>query len=263
VYQPAAVTADNESYVPFQGSWNNRPQVGLSVGTAEDFARPAQWNTAGAWLLAFSYLFTLIAALAYVVVNNPTLALESVQARQSTIEFASIWISVALWFLQVLFVLLDRRKLRSYGYARPASFWWILLLPPLIYLIMRGIAVSREVRHGFGPLIAYLVSAGAVVLLGIVSAVAIPALLASRAGAAGSESGVSFASSLQKGLDAQGGSYAVTCPPTISDSIGATFSCIAVPSGSGTSHTLNIEVVRGADGQPTAKLLAVSPPITG
>jgi hypothetical protein len=253
--------ADNEPYVPFQGSWNNRTQTGYSVGAADDFARPAQWNTAGAWLLAFSYIFTLMVAVVYVVAEFPTLTLESAQARQSSIEFASIWIQVGLWVLLVLFALMDRRKLLSFGYLRPARAWWILLFPPLIYLIMRGVGISREVRHGFGPLITYLVSILAIVLLGIGSSIAIPAFLASRAGALGSQSGASFASSLQKGLNAKGAGYVVTCPPTIPDTVGSTFSCTAVPSVSGATHTLMIEVVRGTNGQPTARLLSVTPPI--
>ena len=262
VYEPV-MTADNQPYVPFQGSWNNREQGGYSAGGAEDFARPAQWNTGAAWLLAFSYIFTLIVGLIYAVVEFPSLALQTAETRQSSIAFASILIQLALWLVMVLLALTDRRKLRSFGYDRLASVLWILLFPPLLYLIMRGVAISREVRHGFGPLIAYLVSIGAIVLLGIVSAVAIPVFLASRAGVDGSVSGAPFASSLQKGLNAQGGNYTVICPPTIPTAINATFSCTATPSGSGESHTLKIEVVRGADGQPTTKLLSVTPPISG
>jgi hypothetical protein len=259
VQAPAILTPAAQPYVPFQGSWNaGSYPAGGSVRDA-DFARPAQWNTAGAWFLAFSYLFTLIVALVYVVVASPGLALESPARRSSDIAIGSVWIQVALWVLQILFTIMDRRKLRSFGYSRPASFWWILLLPPLIYLIMRGVVISREVRHGFAPLITYLVSAGAIVVLGIGSAVLIPVFLSQRAGSIAS---TEFTSSLQAGLDEKGGHYTVTCPPTLPTTVGATFTCTAVDS-SGTSHALNISIVQGADGHPTTKLLSVSPPIAG
>ncbi|MDQ1546231.1 MAG: hypothetical protein QOH69_1135 [Actinomycetota bacterium] len=260
-YEPA-MSADNQPYVPFQGSWNGREQGGYSQGGAEDFARPAQWNTAGAWLLSFSYIFTLIIALVYVVLEFPALTLQTAQTRQGSITFASVLIQLALWLLMVLFALTDRRKLKSYGYIRPASVLWILLFPPLLYLIMRGVAISREVRHGFGPLIAYLVSIAAIVLLGVGSAIAIPAILAGQV-AGSSVSGAAFASSLQTGLNEQGGNYTVICPRTIPTTVDSTFSCTATPSGSGKAHTLKIEVVRGADGQPTTKLLSVTPPFSG
>ena len=261
-YEPTATTVENEPYVPFQGSWNQRQQNVYGQSADVDFARPARWNTAGAWLLAFSYPMSLVVAAAYVAVNFATFATESTQARQDSITFASVWIQVALWVLMVLFALMDRSKLISYGYVRPSRVWWILLLPPLVYLIMRGVGISREVRHGFGPLIAYLATAVGIVLLSVITAIAIPALLAGSGVIGSSESSASFASSLQRGLNENGAHYVVTCPPRIPDTVGASFSCNAVASGSGEVLTLDIEVVRGANGQPTAKLLSMTPAIT-
>lgn len=263
VHEPTVMTADNEPYVPFQGSWNSRPQSGYTAGTDGDFARPARWNTAGGWLLALSYVMTLVVAAIYVAVNFAVFSDESNQARESTIAFASVWIEVALWALLLLFAVMDRRKLLSFGYLHPARVWWILLFPPLVYLIMRGVAISREVRHGFGPLITYLVSTLGIVLLSVATAIVIPAVLAGHLGAAGSASGATFASSLQKGINEKGVDYTVKCPTTIPDTVGSQFSCTAIPAPAGQVHTLNIEVVRGADGQPTAKLLSVTPPIAG
>lgn len=257
-YEPTVMTADNENYVPFQGSWNYRPQPGFGGNAPDDLARPMQWNTAGAWLLAFSYLFAIVVAIFYLVVASPALALQSRQQRVDSITFASLWIPTALWILQVLFVLMDRRKLRSFGYLRTATVWWILLLPPLLYLIMRGVAVSREVRHGFAPLITYLVSWAVVVLLGITSAILIPAFLAQRAG--GSLASSQFASSLETGLNEKGGHYTVTCPPSLPTNVGSTFTCTAIDA-TGSAHSLDISIVQGTDGKPTAKLLSVTPPI--
>jgi hypothetical protein len=260
VQEAAIVTADNEPHVPFQGAWNQQSQGG-GFGSVEstEYAQPAQWNTAGAWLLAFSYVFALFAIFGWAVANGSSLAVETEVKRNADIAFASVWIPVALFVLQVLFTLMDRRKLRSFGYLRPASFWWILLLPPLLYLIMRAVVISREVRHGFAPMITYLVTVGAVVLLGVGSAIAIPAFLNQRAGSLAS---TQFASSLQAGLDEKGGNFTVTCPPTIPTRIGSTFTCTATDSA-GKSHALDIQVITGTDGAPGVKLLSVTPPITG
>ena len=68
----------------------------------------------------------------------------STKDRQDSFAFASIGIQVALWVLMILFAFMDRRKLISYGYLRPARVWWILLVPPLVYLIMRGVEIDRQ-----------------------------------------------------------------------------------------------------------------------
>ena len=257
--ESAIATPENQPYVPFQGAWNHQSQAGYGAADSGDFVRPAQWNTAGGWLLAFSYVFALVAIFGWAAANTSSLALATEAQRNAEIAVASLWIPAALFILQVLFTLMDRRKLRSLGYLHRASFWWILLLPPLVYLIMRGVAISREVRHGFAPLITYLVTVGAVILLGIGSAIAIPALLNQPGGSSAS---AQFASSLQTGLNEKGGHFTVTCPSSIPTSIGSTFTCTAVDAA-GTSHSLRIQVITGADGKPGVKLLSVTPPITG
>ena len=255
VYEPA-MTADNQPYVPLQGSWNTNTQsVGSSLGGAEDFARPAQWNTVWVWLLAFS---TLLLTLAYAV----TFAVEGTGTPTTELTGVAA-LAVGSFVLEILFALADRRKLLSWGHLRPASVWW-MLLGPLFYLIFRAVAVRREVGRGLAPLITYIVVAvGSSIILTIGSAIFLPAFLAGRGVIVGSVSGSAFASSLQSGLNEQGGNYTVTCPPTIPTTVDSTFSCTAITSGSGDVHTLKIEVIRGADGQPTTKLLSVSPPFSG
>ena len=198
--------------------------------------RPVRWNTAGAWLLAFSFLVPLVVGASYVAVNFAALSQESAQERQTNFEFASIWIQVALWVLMVLFALMDRRQLISFGHLRPARAWWILLFP-------RWCTSS-------------CVASGSLARFVTDSVRSSPIL---------SRSWALFcsASSLQRGINENGGNYVVTRPPTIPDTVGSEFSCTRVPSTSGETHTLNIEVVRGTDGQPTAKLLSVTPPING
>jgi hypothetical protein len=254
VYEPA-MTTDSQPYVPFQSSWDSRGQGGYTAGSAEDFAQPAQWNTVWVWLLAFStLLLTLAYAATFAVVSTgtPTTVLTSVAV-----------LAVGSFVLEILFALADRRKLLSWGHLQPASVWWILL-GPLFYLIFRAVAVRREVGRGLAPLITYIVVAvGSSIILTIGSAIFLPAFLASRGVIVGSVSGSAFASSLQTGLNEQGANYTVICPQTIPTTVDSIFSCTATPAGSGEAHTLKIEVIRGADGQPTTKLLSVTPPFSG
>jgi hypothetical protein len=247
--------------VPFQGSWNSRADAGYG-GNATDFARPMQWNTAGAWLLGFSELFTLVIVILSVLIDGVAITAPQGSAAHNTYLAGSVAVEIALWVLMLLFAVMDRRKLRSLGYLRTASIWWILVLPftPLVYLIMRGVAVSREVGRGFGPLIAYIVSYLVIILLAVLTAIAIPVYLAQQTG--GTVASSQFAAGIQKGLDENGAQYTVTCPPSIPTTVGSTFTCTAVES-SGPSHSLNIGIVQGTDGKPTPKLLSVSPPIAG
>ena len=256
-----APTPVSEAYVPFQGSWNQTSQSsaygsGSAYGTASgEFARPAQWNTLGVWLLAFSGLLSVIILGVFAAVNAPSLA-------SPTTPFVYVGIQVGVLVLELLFAAMDRAKLRSLGYLQLTSIWWILLLGPLLYLILRGVAVSREVRHGFAPLITFIVTMGSIIVLAIVAAVAIPAFIESRLGAGSAVAATQFSAGLERGLDEKGGNYTVVCPPTIPTTIGAQFSCTATDSATNTAHTLTIQVTRGTDGKPSAKLISVDPPIS-
>lgn len=259
VVAPVTPTATGEPYVPFQGSWNQSSQ-GAGYDAQGEFARPGQWNTGGGWLLAFSPFITIIAIAALVAAYASTLTATLATPNNSlTITVPAIEFGVFL--LQVLFAVMDRRKLQNFGYLQPASVWWILLTP-LGYLIARGVAMSREVRHGFGPLIAYIVTGVAIGLLGAGVAVAIPVFLGSQAAASNASYEVQFIAGLEKGLDEHGGHYTVNCPPAIPTTINAQFSCTATDTSTNVAHTLKMEIVQGADGKLAPKLLSVDPPIT-
>jgi hypothetical protein len=242
VYQtPAAY--EEQPYVPFQGSWNARPYN----DPAGDFVRPAQWNTVGGWLIAFSSIvFGIVAAIVSAI---------AIPSNDSNLTLATI-VGGAIVALLVLFVFaeLDRRALRRFGYTHTASILW-MLLGPLIYLILRKVAIGREVRRGYAPLVTYAV----IMVVSVIASVALPLFLASRAGPLAA---AEFTSSLEQGLDENGASYTVECPPSIPTTIGSQFTCTATDAVTHTSHTLKIEVVTGSDGKPTVKLLSVTPPIS-
>jgi hypothetical protein len=251
---------------PFQGSpslasWGATPQAGAyGMGVTDDFARPAQWNTVGAWLLAFSGLLSLAAATSHGLMTG--------FAITSAYDFGGYLGGYAVVFLlTLLFAEADRRKLRSLGYLKIPSLWWMLLAPPLIYLILRTVSVWGEVRKGIAPLITYFVvnvACGILISVGVVLLLpGMAALGTAGLGTAGLGTSTQFAVGIAKGLDENGGNYAVVCPRAIPNVIGSVFSCRATNRSNNVAHTMEIQVVEGTNGRPTVKLLSVTPPITG
>ncbi|HMH57550.1 MAG TPA: DUF2510 domain-containing protein [Galbitalea sp.] len=258
-------TAGTEPYLPFQSSWNQSTQANGYGGSSEgEFAQPGQWNTPGAWLLAFSALIRIAAfaavGIAFVATGSFSGGIATSGAT-ATVFGLYAGISVVVLLIELLFATSDRRRLRSWGYLQTASVWWVLL-DPVIYLILRAVYIWREVRHGIAPMITYIaVTIGSIVVLSVGLAVFIPIFVAANGGT-GASYATQFTADLQKGLDQNGGNYTVTCPPTIPTTIGARFSCTATDTATNTAHTLSIEIIQGTNGQPSTKLLSVDPPIT-
>jgi hypothetical protein len=239
-----------------QPSWGATSQASAySMGAAEDFARPAQWNTVGAWLLAFSGLLTIAVGVVHGLMTG--------FAFTSPYDVGGYLGGYALVFvLMLLFAEADRRKLRSLGYLRIPSLWWMLLFASLVYLIVRTVYVWREVRKGIAPLITYIVvNAASGILISVGVALLIPGLAA--LGTSGLGTSAQFAAGITRGLDEHGANYSVVCPPVIPGVVGSKFSCVATEVSTRTAHTLNLQVVRGTNGKLTITLLSVTPPITG
>ena len=127
-------------------------------------------QTAGIWLLAATPLMLVVvltvlsAVLVYAGVGAP-------------------WSQLIPWGVQLglswIFAYLDQRALAERGYHRP-SIWWMLLLPPLIYFIVRGRAVRRENMRAWPPELLYV---GSVLL--IIAASVLLAMATASLGSAG------------------------------------------------------------------------------
>ncbi|MCW4386193.1 hypothetical protein OH146_10465 [Salinibacterium sp. SYSU T00001] len=78
--------------------------------------------------------------------------------------------------LTIVFAFNDRSALRQLGHGRAASPWW-LLLSPLVYLIIRTVHAHGETGRGAAPLVVYICLQVAPVVLGVIAAIALPALL--------------------------------------------------------------------------------------
>jgi branched-subunit amino acid transport protein len=176
---------------------------------------------------------------------------------------------IIVWLLMILAAARDGARLRRLGFLKTASPLWILLVPPLVYLIVRTVRVHAESRHGIAPLIFYLVSYVAFVALSVFAAVAFPAFFAAHSTVSATITDSANASNLAAGITSgleknDGGSFSVSCTPYAKPKTSPTdVTCIAVDLKTQTSHTLIIEVDPSTTGgAATVKLLNVTPPIS-
>jgi hypothetical protein len=113
-------------------------------------------NTAGIWLLALSPILGL--GVFYAVAT----AMRSAGLAPIVGLIAG---GVASLLLHWIFAAVDARALAERGYHAPRVAW-MLLFPPLAYLIARGKAVRRESKAAWGPELVYILS-----WLGIIGAI--------------------------------------------------------------------------------------------
>ena len=264
VVQPPVVqvpVVQEQQYVPFQNAW--------SSGEVQ-FARPVAWNTAGAWLLATSVFWTAGIGFLAGAILAAALGSKSVEVggRLSTIGIiAEVVVSIIAWVLMVVAAAGDNASLKRHGYLRPTSVLWILLVPPLVYLIIRTVRVRSESGRGAAPLVFYIVSTVAIYAIAIVASIALAGSLAGGGilnPATNAANATSLASGITTGLERNGGSYSVTCTSfakPISQPVNV--SCAAIDLATKQSHTLIINIEPGVAGaDPTVKLLSVTPPIS-
>jgi len=149
--EAAAVPATAEpvsTYRPFaNASYGNTGYTGAlsNYGTPVPMPMVGSPNTLGIWLMAFLPAMMLVlvgvtsflTGLARLPYNFP-------------VQVFYLAILIPAW----VFAGLDIYSLRRRGY-RPASILWMLLLPPLFYLIFRGRVVRRAGQKAWPPELAY------------------------------------------------------------------------------------------------------------
>jgi hypothetical protein len=220
----------------------------LQAPAAQTLASPGNWNTVSSWFVALSPMFY---AAAYIF-EFPRAA---GQPNSSYVFGALAGSAFVPFVVAVIFAAVDRHALKKRGYPLPASVWW-MLLSPLAYLIVRTVKLRRGVGRGSGPLWLWIAAwAVSSVVIGVATVQMLPAIT-------NSENSSSLARGIQDGLNSHGAKYLVTCPPSAPLTVGARFSCTALDQTARVSHILVIDVVAGANGQPTVKLESVTPPIS-
>ncbi|MEO8094607.1 MAG: DUF2510 domain-containing protein [Pseudolysinimonas sp.] len=136
-----------------------RTNVPSYVRDWQDLGSP---NTGGVWLLAFSPI------LAPAIFFGVGTAMRTA-GLTGLIPFIAAVVAalLATW----IFAALDARALANRGYHAPRVAW-MLLLPPLAYLIARGKAVRRETKAAWPPeLVFVLIIVGGVAAFVVMSAV--------------------------------------------------------------------------------------------
>ena len=126
--------------------------------------RPPRSNTPAAWTLAFLPWITQIVGF----VAGVGIAFSP---NSLFVPLAALGIIV---LLTVSLIVRDRRRLQELGHNRPASTWWILLAPPLAYLIARTVSTHRNNGKGAGPLVLYAVNSVLMVVAAFVVAIMFP-----------------------------------------------------------------------------------------
>jgi hypothetical protein len=124
-------------------------------------------HTAGVWLLAVSpLLFYVVAVLIGIV--------DTVSGNVfGGFRFAVV--AAVATGLNWVFAYADQRQLRERGY-HPAAIWWMLLMPPLAYLIARGRVVRREGMRAWPPELLFVLTFLGVVAVNVLAVVGILAL---------------------------------------------------------------------------------------
>lgn len=105
-------------------------------------------HTAGIWLLAFSPVLGLGVSLAVTIAMG---------FAGLTGLIPAIAGAVAALLLTWAFAAIDARALADRGYHRP-RLAWMLLFPPLAYLIARGKEVRRESKSAWAPELVFVLN---------------------------------------------------------------------------------------------------------
>ncbi|MHB1171588.1 MAG: DUF2510 domain-containing protein [Lacisediminihabitans sp.] len=182
-------------------------------------------GTVPAWLIALIPLLQLVATLLIVTGFGATIDL----------PLAIPGIAIGLYLLVIGLAIADRAILRRAGRRKPAHWTWALLTAP-VYLVVRGMSLSRESGRGFGPALVWIVLA----LLQLGSVLAVPGLLISALPTAFS---AQAAQSIMSDATAIGAKLSVVCPPTPPVLIGEHFGCKAVR-GAGDTFEVTVSLQR-------------------
>jgi hypothetical protein len=109
-------------------------------------------QTVGVWLLA------LLPLLSIALQIGVGFAIGMIQASTGVIvPYPNLVFLVILLGSAWIFAAADASALRRRGY-QPPTIGWMVLLPPLVYLIARGKAVRREGKRAWPPELLYFLS---------------------------------------------------------------------------------------------------------
>jgi hypothetical protein len=178
----------------------------------DPFATPLRTITVWSWFIALSPIAAFVAYAAPIAVGAVG---EGWTPADLFLVFGFL---VAILWLAAM----DRWRLQQRGFVRPASILWNVLSPP-VYVLAR----AASLRRGDGQRWVVFFCSLVVVVLTIVAAPRFAAVVDAHDAAAVEDS-------IANDLNQQSGLHAdVSCPETLPEGQGETFSCTVDPTGSG------------------------------
>ncbi len=129
-----------DPYRPMNHRDNTQGNVSMSASSTLQF-QPTRAYTKSVWTIATMPLWATILLLGLMITLGDFYS-----------TFLIALTSVLIFALTVMLAVHDRQVLHNSLHTQTASPWW-MILSPFIYLLVRGLRVSRTVGHGWAPLI--------------------------------------------------------------------------------------------------------------
>lgn len=133
-----------DPYRPLNRRHDSQGFVSMGVKQTVKF-RPTRAYTGSVWAIATSPVWSTLISLVLMIGLD-----------QFFTQFLMALTAVLYLVVIVAFAIHDQKVLLNSLHPVAASPWW-MLLSPLIYLIARGVHVSRTVGHGWAPMIVFLI----------------------------------------------------------------------------------------------------------
>ncbi len=148
-FSPVAVRTEAglppvDPYRPLNRRHDSQGFVSMGVKPTTHF-QPTRAYTGSAWAIATMPVWSTIVLLALVLGLGDFFT-----------PFLIALTSFLLFVTALAFAIHDHKVLLNSLHPKAASPWW-MILGPLIYLIARGVYVSRAVGRGWAPLVVYLI----------------------------------------------------------------------------------------------------------
>lgn len=148
-FSPVAVRTDAtlppiDPYRPMNRRHDSQGFVSMGVKPTIQF-HPTRAYTGAVWALATMPVWTTIIVLVLLFGLGDLYT-----------PFLVSLTSVVLFVVALGFAIRDHKVMMNSLHPKAASAWW-MLLGPMIFLIVRGVHVSRNIGHGWAPLIVYLI----------------------------------------------------------------------------------------------------------
>ncbi|MEO7349798.1 MAG: DUF2510 domain-containing protein [Terrimesophilobacter sp.] len=156
-----AVLPPIDPYRPLNRRDDSQGFVSMGLKPVIKFT-PTRAYTGSVWAIATMPIWSTIVVLALTIILGDLYT-----------TFLISITSVTVLVILIAFAIHDQKRMLNSLHPKAASPWW-MILSPLIYLIVRGVHVSRTVGHGWAPLIVFLicsfVPAAAILAFGALSA---------------------------------------------------------------------------------------------